>query len=129
MIESAEEFIRLRTSDDEAEYQRAASADAPDHVWAELIENHPEMRFWVAQNKTVPVSVLAELASDSDAKVRVMVAMKRKLTRSLFELLASDRDEGVRAAIARNAKCPPDLRDRLRSDASEVVRDAAASRT
>ena len=53
-IESAEEFIRLRTSEDEAEYRRAASEEAPDQVWAALIEQHPEVRFWVAQNKTSP---------------------------------------------------------------------------
>jgi hypothetical protein len=34
------------------------------------------MRFWVALNKTVPVSVLEILANDPDEKVRDMVLRK-----------------------------------------------------
>jgi hypothetical protein len=34
------------------------------------------MRFWVAQNKTVPLSVLEDLRNDPDRKVRDMVRAK-----------------------------------------------------
>lgn len=54
MIESADEFVRLRTSADPAEYQRAARDDATERTWRDVIARFPEMRFWVAQNKTVP---------------------------------------------------------------------------
>jgi hypothetical protein len=58
VIDAAEEFVRLRTSEDSAEYNPAAARDAADETWLDLIERFPEMRFWVAQNKTLPLSVL-----------------------------------------------------------------------
>jgi hypothetical protein len=43
-------------------------------VWLGVIRDYPDMRFWVAQNKTVPVSILGVLAADDDQRVRSMVA-------------------------------------------------------
>jgi hypothetical protein len=103
MINSVEEFIRLRTSEREEEYFRAAQDSAPVEVWEALIERHPEMRFWVAQNKTVPIVILERLALDADANVRLMVAAKRKLPQHLQQLLASDSDESVRERVVNNA--------------------------
>lgn len=76
MIETAEEFVRLRLSTDPDEYHRAAHDEAPDAVWLEIVERFPDMRFWVAQNKTVPLSVLEQLRHDHDAQVRGMVRAK-----------------------------------------------------
>lgn len=76
MIESADEFVRLRTSDDPAEYRRAAHDDAAERTWRDVIARFPEMRFWVAQNKTVPLSVLEDLRNDPDERVRSMVRAK-----------------------------------------------------
>jgi hypothetical protein len=76
MIESAEEFVRLRTSEDPPEYRRAAHEEAPESVWFEVIDQFPDMRFWVAQNKTVPLAVLELLRHDTDPKVRSMVRAK-----------------------------------------------------
>jgi len=100
MIQSAEEFVRLRSSSDAKEYARAAHEDAPDHVWQEVIDHHPEMRMWVAQNKTVPLWALKLLAVDRDPDVRLMVAMKRKLP---VEVLASMTDD-VSSAVATAAQ-------------------------
>ena len=55
MIGSAEEFVRLRSSSNLIDYQRAAHDDAPDAVWLDVIQRFPDYRFWVAHNKTVPV--------------------------------------------------------------------------
>ncbi|GAA4623217.1 hypothetical protein GCM10023113_07300 [Cellulomonas oligotrophica] len=77
MIESAAEFVGLRTSEDPGEYQRAAREEAPLEVWLAVIEDHPEMRQWVAHNKTVPAVVLERLAGDSDPTVRWTVAIRR----------------------------------------------------
>jgi len=52
-IESAQEFYRLRTSEVESEYTRAAEAAASIDVWMEVIRLYPDMRQWVAHNKTV----------------------------------------------------------------------------
>jgi hypothetical protein len=77
MIESADEFVRPRTSADPAEYRSAAHDEAVERTWRDVIARFPEMRFWVAQNKTVPLSVLEDLRSDPDERVRSMVRAKR----------------------------------------------------
>jgi hypothetical protein len=91
-MNSAEEFIRLRTSGDPAEYLRAAREEAPVAVWREIIERHPDMRSWVAHNRTVPVEVLAILARDPSSDVRHSVAMKIKLPLELILDLAKTGD-------------------------------------
>ena len=82
MIESADEFRRLRESENREEYLRAAHDEAPVEVWMEVIRRWPDMRFWVAQNKTVPVSVLQVLVNDPDENVRDMVQRKGSWRRS-----------------------------------------------
>ncbi|GAB1644409.1 hypothetical protein [Krasilnikovia sp. MM14-A1259] len=82
MIESADEFVRLRTSEDPAEYRRAANEPAAEAIWREVIDRFPQMRFWVAQNKTVPLSILEVLRRDPDERVRSMVRAKRSWARA-----------------------------------------------
>jgi hypothetical protein len=65
------------------------------------------MRFWVAQNKTVPLQVLEILARDADARVRSMVASKAEAdTRATAP--CADPDEGVRVRLASNARATLD---------------------
>jgi hypothetical protein len=125
MIKSAEEFVRLRVSDFPEEYSRAADDEAPLCVWLDVISRFPDMREWVACNKTVPMEVLELLARDDESCVRAVVAEKRKLSVSLFELLARDHDEMVRQRIAYNKKVPAYLLEELSLDSSPVVRSAA----
>jgi hypothetical protein len=82
VIESAEEFVRLWTSEDPSEYARAAHDEATVETWRDVIERFTEMRFWVAQNKTVPLVILEELRSDPDEQVRSMVRAKRSWARA-----------------------------------------------
>lgn len=82
MIESAEEFVRLRTSSDPSGYGRAAQDEATVETWRDVIARFPDMRFWVAQNKTVPLVILEELRSDPDERVRSMVRAKRSWARA-----------------------------------------------
>ena len=128
MIDSAAEFVRLRQSEIPEEYMRAANEEASHAVWVEVVDNYPDMRQWVAHNKTVPLSVLEVLAADPQSTVRHTVAMKRKLSPELFEALAKDPDETVRAAVARNPKAPMDVLSRLCRDAVALVSSAARSR-
>ena len=127
MIRSAREFLELRSSEDPDRYRRAASEPASPEVWQELIAEHPPSRFWVAQNKTVPLAVLKQLARDEDPRVRTMVAMKRKLDEATFMTLAADPDEGVRMSVANNAKTPATVLQALLADSwpaiSELARD------
>jgi len=124
MINSPEEFIHLRTSDDPVEYLRAAHESAPLEVWQTLVACHPDMRLWVAQNKTVPLEILARLAVDEDKRVRCMVAMKRSLPVDLQCLLANDPEEAVRHGVARNAKVNTEVLALLASGADWVAREA-----
>lgn len=128
MIHSAEEFLRLRQNDDSDEYQRASSDEAPLRVWFSVIEQFPELRSWVAHNKTIPLEVLELLASDPDAGVRATVASKRKLSSALQALLCADADASVRERLACNAKCEPDILRQLALDPETFVQSAAIRR-
>ena len=123
-IRSADEFVRLRTSDVEQEYWRAAHEEARIEVWFDVVARYPQMRTWVAHNKTVPIEILIQLATDPDPAVRSAVADKRKLTIDLFRLLAADHDESVGARIAYNRKVPTDVLEQLASDPAKIVREA-----
>lgn len=120
MINSAEEFVALRSSDAKSEYDRAAQDEASAEVWNEVIERYPEYRKWVAHNKTVPVEILAKLV-EYDAGVRVFVAMKRRLPGDLFERLSKDPEATVRQTIAANAKTPIEILRNLAMDEDEDV--------
>jgi hypothetical protein len=128
MITSADEFVRLRLSQDPQEYRRAALEPAELDVWHAIIRAYPDMRYWVAHNKTVPISVLEILADDPDERVRSAVAMKNKLTPELLEKLASDSSDCVRARLACNRNAPSVVLRRLTEDTCPEVADAARSR-
>ena len=128
MIASATEFCRLRESADPDEYRRASHEEAPVAVWREVIRDRPDMRFWAAQNKTVPLEILEELAGDSDVRVRDMVARKRKISESIAVRLARDEDESVRAALTYNRKLPERALAILRADPSPFVQEKVHSR-
>jgi hypothetical protein len=128
MITSVKEFIRLRESGDPHEYSRAASEEAPKSVWREIMDIRHDMRLWVAQNKTVPLDILEELAGDPDPKVRDMVARKRKISEAIALKLAKDSEASIRAALARNPKLPAPALAVLKLDASPLVQEALRSR-
>lgn len=128
MIQSAEEFLRLRQSEDPDEYGRASTDEAPLNVWLSVIDRFPELRSWVAHNKTVPLEVLERLASDPDATVRATVASKRKLSAELQSILRADGDASVRERLASNAKCNLESLRLLSLDPEEFVRSAATKR-
>ena len=128
MIDSAEEFIRLRKSELQEEYNRAAHDEAPMTVWLELVQKHPEMKVWVVHNKTVPLEILEALSLDEDPKVRSSVARKRKASHEIMERLARDTDESVRHGVACNKKTPPTILKLLLDDDSAFVATKANSR-
>jgi len=125
MIRSAEEFAQLRLSENPEEYGRAATDSASIEVWRDTAAKYPHLRFWIAQNKTVPSEMLVELAQDPDVNVRSMVARKRKLPVDLQFLLATDDDPSVRAALARNLTLVAEVRMLLLADHDPFVAEAA----
>lgn len=128
MIETAEEFKRLRESDRPDEYQRAAHEAADIHVWETVLIRYAEMAFWVAQNKTVPIEILEKLAKHSDPKVRDMVARKRKIPESLMLLLAKDEDASVRNALVNNGKVTETVLEILSQDSWQTVSERAGEK-
>jgi hypothetical protein len=127
-IESADEFVRLRRSEDPREYNRSAHEAASEDVWEDVLERFPDMTRWVVHNKTVPLDLLKRLANHADPDVRWSVAGKRKLDRETFELLAHDDEPEVRFRVAWNAKVPYDLLASLAADADPGVAEAAIHR-
>ncbi|WP_176014506.1 hypothetical protein [Victivallis sp. Marseille-Q1083] len=128
MIESAEEFIRLRESEIPEEYVRSAEDELPLEIGMELVKNFPEMKQWVVINKTVPIEILELLADDEDENVRFEVASKRKLTRDLFLKLSKDPDATVRERIACNAKTPIDILRGIYPDEWDYINETLEER-
>lgn len=128
MINSADEFVRLRASEDPEEYGRAAHDEAAIEVWMDVIRRFPNMKQWVIHNKRIQLEVLELMARDPSASIRSRVADKRKLGAHLFDALSRDADEAVRARIAYNPKTPVEILQRLARDESELVRNAALAR-
>lgn len=128
VITSAAEFIRLRESEDEKEYGRAANESAPESVWHEVIRIRPDMKAWVARNKQVPLTILKLLSEDNDVQVRFAVAMKKKLDYATFGKLANDPDSTVRQRVAYNTKTPTDVLEQLANDHKAIVREVALER-
>ena len=125
MIESAEEFVSLRTSENPELYQKAASESAKEEIWREVIEKYPDMKVWVARNKTVPSNILEILSRDADADVRYAVAMKRKAGQNILQRLAQDSDKSVRLRVALNPKTSKVILEQLLNDKwSRVVEEA-----
>ena len=125
---SAEELVRLRRSESQEDYLRAATESAAAEVWQDVIGRFPEMRIWVAHNKTVPLEILSILALDEDPAVRAAVAMKNRLSPQLIALLAGDVDEIVRERIAYNKGTPVGILRQLTNDGHEGTSAKARER-
>ncbi|MCU6243899.1 hypothetical protein [Enterobacter asburiae] len=126
MIESTEEFVRLRNSDIPSEYNRSANEEAPISVWLDLINEYPEMRVWVARNRTIPKKIVDMLSKDPDPFVRDAICSKYPLDIELYVLFSKDMDEGVRSRLTYNKNIPLSvLKDMSENDPSEFVKSQA----
>lgn len=128
VIESAEEFVRLRESEYPEEYNRAGREPADLSVWMDVIDRFPDMREWVAYNKSVPQQILDLLATDADDRVRVTVAGKRRLRPETMLQMTRDPDEHVRATLMSNPKVTPEVLAILTTDPSPWIRHQIARR-
>lgn len=106
MIETVAEFIRLVESDDPDERRRSAWEDALPQVWKSLVEDHPDMRYWVAHNRTVPEEVLRILAADPEWRVRHRVASRRSCPSDILELLSNDTHDSIASLVAGHQNTP-----------------------
>lgn len=124
-IESAEEFVRLRLSEDPAEYSRSSYDWAEDAVWHDVLDRFPDMARWFVHNKSVPLAILDRLIDAGDPETLRWTMNKRKLSREQFERLARYPDGHIRQSIAGNAKIPQDLLETLQKDPNHWVRRSA----
>lgn len=125
MICNAEEFLNLRESKKEHEYQRAAREPAPLAVWKEVIKKYPHMRRWVAYNKTVPNEILQVLAQDIDKEVREMVAMRRSAGEDILYKLSKDKEEIVRRSVLFNPRVTKKVLESLLDDPEDGIQKIA----
>ena len=96
------------------------------HVWMELIENHHDMKVWVARNRTIPKEIINILSRDADPIVRDAISSKYSLDLDIYLLLSKDPDEGIRAKLAYNKGLPNFiLKEMAENDISEFVRNEA----
>jgi hypothetical protein len=128
VISSSEEFVRLRSSDAPADYNRAAHEEASEETWLDVIARFPDYRRWVAHNKTCPEQILRLLSTDESVDVRWTVAYRRSAPGDVLLELAHDEDESVRARVAQNPKTPNAALESLASDPSRIVREAIERR-
>lgn len=129
MIKNSSEFISLRNSEIFSEYNRASTEDAPLEVWLEIIENHPDMKVWVARNKSIPSEIINVLSSDVNPLIRDAISSKYPLDFDIYLLLSKDPDEGIRARLTYNKKLPISILNAMaENDPSEFVRNEAKLR-
>ncbi|GAA0452866.1 hypothetical protein Ade02nite_00930 [Paractinoplanes deccanensis] len=128
MIETADEFVRLVTSEDPAQRRRAAWEDALDEVWTSLVANYPDMHFWVANNRTISEGVMRSLAADDDWRVRDRIAMKNSCPTDILDLLSWDPHDAVAAAVAGHPNTSDEALRRLAKHPWEKVREKALLR-
>lgn len=119
MINSADEFKRLRESEIQEEYHRAATDEASIKVWNEVLKKYPDLAFWVVQNKTIPLEILYTLTDNENVDVRCMVARKRKIDDIIFDKLKADIDESVRHALICNTKLSIEKKQQINTSDSE----------
>lgn len=110
MINSVEEFIRLRRSEVPEEYYRANHDEAPSEVWMDVYRSRPDLAVYIALNQSaVPGEVLELLARDPEWGVRSTVARRPDLSLKLLSELASDADEAVRTGVIANPRTTKDI--------------------
>jgi hypothetical protein len=128
MIQSAEEFAKLRQSEISEEQFRASHDPAEISVWIEVIEKFPELKIWVIHNKTIQIEILEMLGKDPDSNIRSSVARKRKINTDIFNLLSIDKDENVRFALISNASLTADQLKQIKVDDSHWLAQSVKER-
>ena len=122
MIPDAAEFKWLRQNSDLQLQHRASYEPASHDTWIDVINKYPELRKWVAHNKTVPIEILDLLSTDECSQVRSTVARKRKITPEIAERMAVDKSEDVRYALLCNTNLPWTIKTTILTGDSEWLR-------
>lgn len=128
VVSSADEWVGLRCSEVPGEQFKAAWAIATVDIWKEVIDKYPDMREWVAHNKTIPEEIIRILALDTDSRVRGMVADKRKVPADVLAILARDSEETIRRSVVGDPNIPVEILQTMVNDEWSVVAEIAKKR-
>lgn len=118
MINTAEEFNKLRSSKNLDEQHRAGVEEASIDTWKEVIIKYPELKQWVIYNKTIPIEILNQLSKDPNPEIRSEVARKRKIDSEIFNRLKVDEDENVKLALLNNTKLTNEQKSQIDTSGS-----------
>lgn len=122
MINTVEEFTALLTHDDVVERLRSVTDSALDTVWIDIINEYPDLRAAVAQNKTISNAIVRLLYATSDTRTKSILARKRSTPVDILDLLSRDENEAVRLAVARHPRIPSHALKQLESDDWDEIR-------
>ncbi len=125
MITSAEEFEKLRCSDNMADQDRATWEEASVEIWLDVIERYSHLKSWVIHNKKVPHKILEILSDDNDSTIRGFVAHKGSAGLELLWKMYKDESSSVRSGVIANRKVPKEILEILSHDPDEDVAEFA----
>jgi hypothetical protein len=118
------EFLSAYHADDGDEIIRSALLD--DETWLSVLADG-FLAESVSLNKHLPIRVLERLARHSDSRIRGMVADKRA-SKTILATLAEDSDASVRLRVAANRKADKEILLQLTTDPEPAVRTLALER-
>lgn len=100
VVDNPDELWRLLAE----EFPRDDRIVAGETVWLNVLRDHPEGGFAIANRADAPEVAWLVIATAGDARARWRLAMRRNLPDRVRSMLASDPEETVRAAMARRAR-------------------------
>lgn len=128
MVNSVEEFLNILDSDEELGTNESRLCHAPDNVWRQIIIEHPELKRWVAWNKTISYTILEILSEDNDPEIRWWIASKTKISIGLLERFSKDSNSSIRERIVFNSFTPVHILKELSLDTDADIAENARRR-
>ena len=128
MIMSTLEFIELQDADDGTQRRRGRFEACAEHIWDEILSDHPDYLESAVLNKHVPTEFLDQLVRHESERVRESVAMKRRVSPTAMAILAVDESESVRLTITRNPKVSEEALLILAKDSNSYIAGEANER-
>jgi hypothetical protein len=115
----------VETGDQNAKLTVARSNKTPITILEQLAkDSNPTIRQVVSQNPNLPLPILLDLTQDENVNVRLtLVRNSRNQTREILERLAQDESDLVRAEVAVNKNTPVEILTQLAHNSSRSVCD------
>jgi hypothetical protein len=126
MINTAEEFVQLRTSYSKDEQARATYDTAEIETWNDIIGKYPTYKEWAIHNKTIPNEILEILSLDADPRIRSAVARKRSINDKIIKVLSVDLDVNVRQSLLCNTGLTTEELNKIKTDHSDWLKRTLA---